>query len=388
MKYNIKMVTLSLLIICTLILTGCSNKAKAEVDIIKPVKVMKVKTSEYKNESQISGNVKPSKVIRSAFKVPGVIDFINVKEGDIVKEGQVLMSLQSQDYELGVFAAKSQYEALNLKSNSAINSAINQAKANVDFITTQYERVQRLYEKGAVSKKTVEELETTLIVAKNKYQEALDAQDISAAQLNQAEAAYELAESRLSDTVLRSPINGTVVKKLVESGETIAPGYPIIVLGRLDELEIEIGVSDYMLNKIKLGEKVKVWIYGLEKEVEGVIDSVDTIADTQTRTFGVKIIIDNKDEEIKPGMIAKVNIVEKELKAILIPIDCLIKYPEKVYVFVCNEDGVVEKREVTIGEVLDNKIQIVKGLKDNELVVVEGQYKLKSGDKVKLEVVE
>jgi RND family efflux transporter MFP subunit len=382
-----KIGAICLLIILTLTLSGCKgDNANAEQTDPKPVKVMKVKKDIYKNESQISGNVKPAKVIKSAFKVPGVVDFINVKEGDIVKEGQVLMSVQSQDYELNVFASKSQYEALSMKADSSISSLVNQAKANVDFIKTQYERVKRLYDKGAVSKKSLEELETALIVAENKYQEALDADDISAAQLNQAKAALELAQSKLNDTVLKSPINGTVVKKLVEYGETVAPGYPVVVLGRLDELEIEIGVPDYLLKKIKVGEKAKVFIYGLDKEVEGVIDNVDTIADSQTRTFGVKILIDNKDLSVKPGMIAKVNIVQKELNTILIPMDSLIKHPDKTFVFICNGD-IVEEREIKVGEVLDNKIQVIEGLKENESIVVQGQYKLKSGDKVRVEVV-
>jgi HlyD family secretion protein len=323
--------------------------------------------------------------------VPGVIDYIYVEEGDFVRESQSLMALQTHEYELNVIAARSQYDALDKKSDSAIESAVNQAEANLNFVKTQHERVNRLYEKGAVAKKTVEELETALVVAQNKYQEALDASSISESQLQQAQAALELAETKLADTTLKSPIEGTVIKKVFEAGETIAPGYPTIVLGKLDELEVEIGVTDNMIKELSEGEQVKIFIYGLDLETVGTVKTIDSTADLETRTFGVKIDIKNGDLKIKPGMIAKVKIEPKDkdkMNGILVPVDSVIKYPDKAVVFISSENEVVEERTVVTGEVIGDKIQIVEGIKEGELVIVEGQYKLNAGDKVKLEVSE
>ncbi|WP_026893536.1 efflux RND transporter periplasmic adaptor subunit [Clostridiisalibacter paucivorans] len=385
-----KFIALVMVIAIVWNLTGCASKeVSSESEPLKPAKVVEVKVDNYAQDMEISGNVKPGKLIKAAFKVPGVVDFIYVEEGDRVVEGQSLMSLQSHDYELNVTATKAQYEALEQKSASAVKSAINQAEANLNFVKTQHERVKRLYEKGAVAKKTLEEIETALVVAENKHQEALDAEGISETQLKQAKAAWDLAASKLTDTVLKSPINGTVIKTIFESGETIAPGYPAVVLGKLDELEVEIGVPDNMVKNITIGDEVDVLIYGLDLETKGTVKNIDTTADQQTRTFGVKINIDNKDLIIKPGMIAKVKIQPKnkeDMKGILLPVDSVIKYTEGAVVFVVNEESVVEERPVQTGEVIKDKIKILQGLNEGEKVVVEGQYKLKSGDKVKLEV--
>lgn len=375
------------MLIATL-LPGCTKKTSAEQEeILKPVNIQEVHIEKYTDDISISGNIKPAKTVKVGFKVPGVISSVYVEEGDAVSEGQSLMMLDQYDYELGVIAAKSQYDALNKQFVSSIASALNQAEANLNFVKTQYERVKRLYEKGAVAKKTVEELETTLIVAENKYQEAQDAYSISESQLRQAQAGIELAQSKLSDTVLKSPINGTVVKKVFESGETVSPGYPAVVLGRLDELEVEIGVSDNLVGSLSIGQKVKVFVYGLDKEVEGTIKNIDTAADTSTRTFGVNILIDNSDMTIKPGMIAKVTIEGGSLETILVPVNSVINNPDGSTVFIC-EEGHVKEKAVELGEVLGNRIQILKGIEEGEKIVVDGQYRLKDGDKVKVGVEE
>ena len=381
---------LILIMIITILLNGCKKTEKVDLeDPPKPVTIMEVATESYSNDIEISGNVKPAQLIKQGFKVAGVINNVYVKEGDNISEGQTLVSLNPHDYELGVIAAQAQYDSLNLELNSKIQSAVNQAEANVDFIRTQLDRVRRLHEKGAVATKTVEELEVALVVAENKLQEALDARDTAVSQLRQAEAALELAQSRLDDTILKSPINGTIVKQVAEIGETMAPGYPVFVLGRLDTLEVEVGVPDRLVDSINKGQKVNMFIHGVNKEVEGVISNIDTTADIETRTFGVKIDIDNPEGDIKPGMIANVVIGMDNISSILIPIDAITDDIEGSFVFVYDEaTETVEKRIVEVGEVYTDKIQVTSGLEDGEWIVFQGQYGLLDGEKVNARRVE
>lgn len=369
------------------LLSGCGEKvSKEQEEILKPVHIEEVKLEEYNKDISISGNIKPGKTVKSGFKIPGVINLVNVEEGDFVEKGQTLMALDSYEYELNVIAASSKYDALNKQFISSIASSVNQAKANLDFVRAQYERMNELYEDGAIAKKALEEIETNLVVAENTYQEAQDASSISESQLQQAQAGLDLAQSQLNDTVLKSPISGTVVKKLFEPGETISPGYPGLVLGKLDELEVEIGVSDNLIGDLSIGQKVKVFVYGLEKEIEGTIKNIDTSADMSTRTFGVNILIDNSDMTIKPGMIAKVTIEKGSMKTILIPINSVINDPDGSIVFIYKEDGYVEERRVELGDVLGDKIQILDGLNQGDKIVIDGQYRVKNGDKVRVGV--
>ncbi|ABR46514.1 efflux transporter, RND family, MFP subunit [Alkaliphilus metalliredigens QYMF] len=384
-----KKAILTIFLISTTFLYGCSQTAANEIEeVLKPVKVKVVETQEYSKDMEISGNVKPAQLIRSGFKVAGVIDHIHVEEGDIVKEGQTLMQLDPYDYQLGVNAARSQYQALQKQAESSINSGVNQAVAHLEFVNTQYDRMLKLYEEGAIPKKTLEEVETQIVVAQNKYQESLDASPIAEAQLDQARTGLEAAESKIGDTILKSPITGTVIKRTFEVGETVAPGHPTIILGRLDKLEVEIGVPDGLVDNIRIGKNVDVFIYGLDKEIKGTIASIDTTADLETRTFGVKVEIDNKENRIRPGMIAKVMMNTDKLTTIMIPTNAVMNDPDGAKIFVYQEEGYVVERRVILGEIFGDEIQVIEGLENGEKIVIEGHYRLIDGDNVKVEVVE
>lgn len=387
-RYKSKVLILMLALIMTL--TACGKEVEEVIaEPLKPVDLMEVTIKDYSDDLEISGNVKPAQLIKQGFKVAGVIGDVYVKEGDRISAGQALMSLNPQDYELGVRAAQAQYESLDMELNSKIGSAINQAKANLDFIETQLDRVKRLHEQGAVATKTVEELEVSLVMAQNKYQEALDAKNTSEAQLRQAGAGLDMAQSQLNDTIIYSPIDGTVVKQVAEVGETIAPGYPAFVLGRLDTLEVEIGAPDNLIDYMKIGDKVNMLIYGIEKKVEGVISNIDSSADLETRTFGVKIDIDNAEGNIKPGMIASVNIGMDKIRGIMIPIDAIMDDAESQSVFVYDEEtGKVSKRDLVVGKIFGDHVQIVEGLEEGEQLVINGQFGLLDGEEVNARRVE
>jgi RND family efflux transporter MFP subunit len=380
---------LVMILLSQLFLGGCTSDKQttsADQESIKPINVMTVKEEKYQDDFSVSGNVKPSKTVKMAFKTAGVLQNICVQEGDFVKQNQLIAYLDDHQYGLNVMAANSNYESLRLKMESEIPSAVNQAKSQLDLMTKRYESIQRLYEKGAVSKDKLDEVETGLITVQNKYQEALDARAIYEKQLKQAQAMSELADSNLADTKLFSPMEGYVVKKLMESGETVAPGYPVVVLGQLGEIEVEIGVPDAIINKLKIGEKAKVFVYGIEKEFEGSISEIGTTADTQTRVFPVKIKINNKDLVLKPGMVAKVTIALGNKKGIFVPVDSIMKMPEGSVIFVYSpEKSRVLKRKVALGELIKDNVEIKKGLKPGEKVVIKGQLKLKDKDQVKVE---
>ena len=385
MKANKKICALIVLIgLLQIAFTGCTDKEAKE--IIKPVKTQIATLEKESEKMSMSGNIKPSKTVKVAFKVAGVIESMNISEGDIVQKGQPVASLDSHEYMLGAMAANSQYESLRLKASSEIPSMVNQAKSQMDLMEKRYERVKRLYEKDALPRDKFDEVEAALVVIQNKYQQALDAQDIFDSQLEQASAMSELAQSKLQDTTVYSPIDGTVIKKISEAGETTGSGYPVVVLGDINEVDVEIGVADSQLENFSMGQQVDVHVYGIEKDYKGNVFEISKIADANTRTFPVKIRLDNSNFEMKPGMIARVEAEFGSVDSIFIPMEAVIKGADKPYVFVIDsEKSTVQKRTIEVGKVFDSRIQIISGIDEGEEVVVEGQYKLVEGDKVSLE---
>lgn len=376
------------IILVTLVFQGCvrTEKVGSSASLVeKPVRVIKVSDENYQNVASYSGNIKPSQMVKLSTKISGVIDEYMVVEGQKVKKGDIILKLDDYEYGLGYDAAKAKANSIKLEIDSKIPSAINQAKAKLDLVEKRYNDMKKLYEEGAVTKDNLDEAETAYISVKNVYQEALDARSIANENYKQALANKDLKETNYEDTVLRSPIDGVVLKTLFESGESIAPTYPAVVIGDVNSIEAELGVPDSVINSVYVGQKVNAYVYGIEKSVSGEIIEVSALADTKTRTFPVKVRIDNEDSEMKAGMMAKIDIVLDEKEGILVPLDSVLNLSEGSTVFVLNSDkSTVEKKIVETGEIVDDKIEVISGLENNEELVIEGQYKLKDNDLVKV----
>lgn len=388
MKKKVGVLLALVVVSLCIIVSSAKNNTDIEVEAIESTKLIEVVAVDKANHEKAvvaSGNIIPAKTVKVAFKVPGVIERINFEEGDLVKKDDILAFLDSNQYKLNTLAAKSEYESLKLKVNSEIPSAINQAKSQLDLARQRYDSIKKLYDEGGISKDKFDEVNTTLVTIENKYNEALNAREIYAQKLKQAEAMTGLADTKLDDTTIKSPIDGVVMKKLFESGETIAEGYPVVVVGELGKVQAQIGVSDEVVNQIAIGDETRIFVYGVDKELTGKVVEIGALADTKTRTFPVKMEIDNENLELKPGMIAKVSIPLKSLNTILVPVDSVINMPEGPVVFAYNDkDNTVNQISVKTGRMVKDEIEILEGLKNGDQVVVSGQFMLRDKDSVKL----
>lgn len=387
MKMNCRksVLALTLLLTTSMVLSGC-GKEVVEEEIIKSVEVKQIYGDIYQNKLSLSGNILPSQVVKVAFKVPGVVTQANFEEGTFVKKGQLIAAVEQDEYNLQVQASSSDYESAKLQIESEIPARINQAKAQYELTKATYDRVKALYEAGGATKSQLDEITAKKTADENTYKIALEAESIARAKLEKAEAGLELSNTKLSDTAINSPIEGIVMKKLVEEGEIIAQGYPVAAIGQVDVVDVEIGVSDQDIKHIEFGQKVKVYLYGLDKSFDGVVGEISPSADPTTRTFAVKVKVKNPNFEIKPGMVAKVDIPVSSVEGILIPVSSVLSRPEGEVVYIYNEETkTVRKQLVETGDIVKDKITILSGIKNGEKLVVDGQFKLNDNDKVSVE---
>lgn len=385
MKSKKSVLVLTTLLATSMVLSGC-GKEKVEEEIIKPVEVKQIYGDMYQNKLSLSGNILPSQIVKVAFKVPGVVTKTNFDEGTFVKKGQMIASVEQNEYNIQVQASSAEYEAAKMQIDSEIPAKINQAKAQYDLSVATYERVKALYEAGGATKAQLDEITAKKTADENTYKLALEAEAIARTKLEKAEAGLELSNTKLSDTAINSPIEGIVMKKLVEEGEIIAQGYPVAAIGQVDVVDVEIGVSDQDIKHIEFGQKVKVYLYGLDKSFDGVVGEISPSADPTTRTFAVKVKVKNPKFEIKPGMVAKVDIPVSSVEGILVPVSSVLSRPEGEVVYIYNEEtGTVRKQLVETGDIMKDKIKILSGINNGDKLVVEGQFKLNDNDKVSVE---
>ena len=303
-----------------------------------PVEVKPAEISSVKRSVFYTGTIKGKEQADAVAKLQERIEKILVKVGDRVRKGRIIATL----------------------SRTNPSARFQQAKLNLELAKRELERVKALYEEGAIS-------ESELDRQQNAY--------------NLAKTNYESVEEMLN---IRAPITGMVTDIFVEEGQTVNPGQPVIRISRFKDVELEIKVSESDIHSISVGQRVVVRVsFDGKNFYEGRVDRIALSANPVDRSFSVWIVIPNKNLTLKPGMFASAEIIlEEDENALVVDKNALMNDDSGAFVFVVNDDLTCEKRSVIPGIIDGDKLQIIKGVKEGEKVVIRGQNKLKEGEKV------
>ncbi len=221
----------------------------------------------------------------------GFVKKVYVGEGDWVKKGQVLYEIDSKEIDL----AKSQVELMISQARLAV--AMNENMYL--FAKTNYERHQRLYKKGMVSKFDLEKMELMYKNYKNMVA-------IAKKQLRQAKAKLAEVLHQYDYLKIKAPNDGVIIKKNVQVGQLTIPGFPGMVLTTLDHLKVVAEIAENNLKTVKIGQKVAIYIPSVGFESTGKVTAIIPAANPMTHKFKVKVAFDKpKNVTIIPGMYAK-----------------------------------------------------------------------------------
>ncbi|MGE5474557.1 MAG: efflux RND transporter periplasmic adaptor subunit [Ignavibacteriales bacterium] len=405
-KKNIGIIVLLLLSIVSF--AGCGEKKTTAEDTQKPIPVSVIKAVRTTVESivTVNGRVEAVKQVNISAKVPGKVEKINFNIGDKVNKGDVLFVLEQKDISLTVSQAEAAYSIAKASYNKATGGGLEQqmvqlksayeiAKANYEDAKLNYERTKELYEADGVSKQAFEGAEIKFKLCEEQYISAkanyeltegkINPENIETAkaQLQQAKAAYDIAKSQLENTEVKAAISGIVASKSVKVGEMTSSTVPGMSIADLSSAVLKVGVTEEVINKIKVGDKVKVNVkVASDNAFDGAISSISPVADSKTQAYPIEILMGNNTGMIKGGMFAEIRIpVDKAFNALAIPLESIIDDSGKKVVYVVDGNKAV-KKEITIGYSDGILIQVLQGIKDNESVISEGQSYLQDGSKV------
>ena len=224
-----------------------------------------------------------------------------------------------------------------------------------------------------------------------KRDEKLAAQNlIPNAQLDQtktrAESASlnkELAEISLNKSLIYSPLKGTIKTRHIKVGEFVRKGDKLVEILDIDRILVKVNIPEQEILSIQVGQNVEVALYIMEKKTFlGRVKNIGLEADSSNRTFPVEILVDNKERQLRAGMLARATFTKNvDQDQIVIPRHTVLERDQGrvVYVF---EDGKAFRRDITIGLSQQDQVQVVQGLNKGELIVVEGHTKLTDGEEV------
>lgn len=185
---------------------------------------------------------------------------------------------------------------------------------------------------------------------------------------------------------IKAPITGTITQIPARIGQTVSPSVPIAKVSRTWELEISTEVSERFISRMEEGQPAILNFAAYPGETfRARVTELSPVVDPVSRTMGVTLQPENGYERIKPGMFAEVKIITQAKEGIVkIPAECMVSRFGKYFVFVAKEDGTVERRNITPGIQIDQKLEVTEGLEAGEEIVIRGQTLLEDGVRVKV----
>ncbi|MBE1276120.1 efflux RND transporter periplasmic adaptor subunit [Enterovibrio baiacu] len=311
-----------------------------------PVTVTEMSSIEWIPTIEAIGFIEPNQGVTLTTQVNGVIDHINFVSGQAVKQGDVLLALDSK------------VEAANLKSTQARLPA---AKA-------KYKRYQGLFRKGSISKEALDEAE---------------------ANYRSLQADVESLNASIERRTIDAPFDGVVGLRNVFLGEYLQPGTEIVRLEDTSIMRLRFTVPQTDIAKIKLGQKINIAVDAYpDTPFTGKISAIEPAVNFQSGLIQVQADIPNNHGQLRSGMFARANIILPTIEDQIVVDQTAINftlYGENVYVL-REEDGVTRayQQVVKVGERKGHIAHVLDGLNAGDKVVTSGQVRLSNGAKVRV----
>jgi len=348
---------------------GPQNKEetiKEESSGAAPVKVFKVKRQKISEKLSYTGVIEAWKKIIITPDIGGKIAKIHVEEGDNVKKGQLLAEIDTR----------------------AIRLQLEQTRAGLAVAEANFKDAQRNMER-------MERLKSEKAVSEQQYEKIKLAFEAAGAQLKQARSSLNLARHNLDVSLMKAPFSGIVASKNAEVGDVInpmmggfSPNSGVLTLMDFSRVIIEMDVSHQDIVRIKKGQAAQLRVTAFPNKVfHGNVSLVNMTADPLTKKFKVEVKVENADLDLRPNTFGEVTLeINTHENALVIPQKAVLG---NQYVFLAKNNSTVERIDLILGLQNTEMIEVVKGLKDGDLVVIEGNYSLEDGAKIDIkEVIE
>ncbi len=285
--------------------------------------------------------VEPNRVITVAAEVAARIERIPPEEGDPISAGDLLVQL-NDDLLLPEFrGAAAQYKRDEI----------------------EFERMEALVKEDATPQQDL---------------------DNATVELAASEAKLAGVRAQLERTKIVAPAGGTLNDLLVEEGEYVQPGTPVAEIVDMNLVKVTVDVPERDVSFFKVGQEAEVLVQGMDREESftGTITYIDRLADSKTRSTPMEISLENGDQRLHSGQIVRVRLIRRILNgAIMIPLRAVLPQEEGYAVYIA-VDGKTERRDVGIGFIQGDRVQVTRGLETGQKLIIDGHRLVAPGQEI------
>jgi RND family efflux transporter MFP subunit len=291
-------------------------------------------------EPSVDGTIEAVNQATLSAQTAGGVAEILVDVNDVVPAGAVLIRLNGTEQRAGLQAAK---------------ASVTEARARNDEASIQYQRIADMYQRH--------------VVTRSQYDQAVANCDAAAARLVAAEAGVMSAQEGLGYTEVRAPYAGVVTKRLVQVGETVAPGTPLMTTASLKDLRVVFNIPQSVMADVRQFKKAAVTIGTRRIESDNL--TIFPEASTASGTFRARIDLPGGSVDAAPGMYVKVGLMIGEVDRLMVPVSALMERSEVTGVYVIGPKDELELRYVRKGHVFGDQVEILAGLTAGDRIALD-----------------
>jgi HlyD family secretion protein len=332
------------------------------------VEVGKVTRATIQQELTVVGNLIGESTVSVAPRAAGRLEEVYVRLGDRVNRGQRVAKIE--DFEL-VEQIKQQEAAQEVSQ-----ATIRQREADLALAKTNLERSMSLFEKKLIAKQVLDDNES-------RHQSAQAQLDLARAQSQQSKARLDELKINLGNTVITSPVNGFISRRLADPGASVGQNAPVVEVVDISRVRLIANVVEKDLKQLQTGDVTRVEVDAFPGETfMGRIARVSPVLDPATRTAPIEVEIPNPTYRLKPGMYARVGITLDTTKdALVVPANALVDLGGRRGVFMPLSESAVF-RAVQVGNEQGALVEILGGLTEGQDVITTGAGQLRDGDRI------
>jgi len=315
------------------------------------VTTQKIMAREINDSVEALGTTTANEAVQISATVTAKIDKVHFEDGQHVAKGSVLVELDADQQ----------------------RADVEEQRVNVAEAQRQYDHLQKLIERKAVSQTDVEKQKSLL---------------------NAAKAKLEASQAKLQDYTIRAPFSGVLGVRKVSVGTLVSPGTLITTLDDLSRLKVDFSVPEIFLPYLKEGLPIQASSQTYPGKIfEGSIHFIDSRIDPATRAITLRAYLPNKEGpnnespnedtntelRLRPGMLINVRIEQPVRKALMVPERAIAPLRGEQFAYVVDENNVAHKRSVQLGQRIQGEVEITRGIEEGETIVVDGSMTVQDG---------
>ncbi len=385
---HFRSLTMMILLAAGVALAGCGNDISPGNSSRKEGKTFKAPVAEAKLTQQpliyeAVATITARTASTLSSKLMGTVRAVNVREGDVVKKGDLLVVVDQRQVSAQLDKARAGLKEA-LQAASSAESAREAARAAARLAKTTYQRYLKLLKENSVSQQEFDEVEARHRQAQASLAQAEAMVDAARHRVQEAQAAVEAATVSKKDAYIRAPYDGRITAKMISVGDLASPGTPFLTIERKGLYCADLVLPERHIQAVRIGDKVEVIIPAMGNlKVTGTIGRIIPLADPGSRSFQVKVALP-EGLDLKSGMFARVKIPVGGAGKLLIPKTAIVREGQLTGIYIVDQKGRVHFRLVRLGKQYGNQVEVISGLKPGQRYLRMVPAGLEDGDQVEV----